>query len=75
MSPRCGKCKRPLFEMRLVVVGQWLCADCLYEDEYGPTRHSQHYTTNRRQPQAETLFPLPPAQSKARRQRRGDDGV
>jgi hypothetical protein len=74
MRPCCVKCKRPLLLTRLVVAGQWLCAECLYEHEYGPTRRVEHTPRpNRRQPQVETLFPLPPAQPKRLTGRRAGD--
>jgi hypothetical protein len=65
--PICWSCKEPLQGARLVIDGRWLCSDCVYEAEYGPTeRVAPPPRRNAVHPQEEHLFPLPPTGGRAR---------
>jgi hypothetical protein len=66
-GPRCGTCKRPLYNVRLVIDGWWTCPDFAYRLERGEASvhleeeaqvpHARG-SSSRGSPQAETLFPL-----------------
>jgi hypothetical protein len=65
-TPKCT-CGASLSGARLVIDRQWMCPDCAYEREYGPTeRTTRTRAPNRRHPQDERLFPLPPARQRDR---------
>jgi hypothetical protein len=54
--PRCRACDVVLRGPKLVVDGWWLCPDCTYEHDYGPTTRVRASEPRPRQPQAEQLF-------------------
>jgi hypothetical protein len=66
---KCSSCKQTL-GARVYVSGRFLCPDCIYELEHGPSPRGE--PPERRpgkpplHPQAERLFPLPPQEKKSR---------
>jgi hypothetical protein len=66
----CTKCERSLGRARLVIGGRLLCADCVYELEYGPTERREAPVVPRLSAvplQEEHLFPLPPPRKRGER--------
>jgi hypothetical protein len=59
---KCARCRTDLARVKLNIGGYWLCADCAYELEYGEVERKRWpLPKTTAPPQAETLFPLPPA--------------
>jgi hypothetical protein len=53
--PRCSVCKRALVGARAVVNDRWVCGDCLYEREHGPSPRREREGRTSITP-TETLF-------------------